>query len=72
MIIDEEHSQMDWFKYQGQLAAYPICAIVKVHGYTKGSNEPKYVLWDQMSRERIVSINGKPAMAYIEGLVRDF
>ena len=48
LLIDEEHSRLESFKYEGALAAFPLCAVVKQTGRAKAL---QYILIDQMSKQ---------------------
>jgi hypothetical protein len=68
-LIDEEHSRLQGFKYQGVLAALPVSAYIRVSGTAK---KPQYSVFDDISKQEIVRINGKPAIDYLNHLLKQF
>ena len=65
LLLDEEHSSLSKFKYIGQLKAFNICPEVC-------EEKDKFYLKDSLSKKRIVRINGRPAMDYIDRVMQDF
>ena len=58
LLFDEEHSFLDRFRYQGMLKAFNIVPVLQ-------ENNGKYEIFDNLTREWIVEINGQPPNKYI-------